>query len=420
LAGNSTFLRSEATLAWLGQFDPGDQAAAAELLRAMSLVSRDAFAERLRSLIVRRLAAGEGPIGLYVERELRHRKGVPHRLFKESETKVRRAYGVGPAPVQPTRAYDADVGSEGIVAQLVSELCREQPTKFLNHPGPDEIRRRHMRRFMLVTDFIGSGKRARRYIEAAWRVRSVRSWWSARAHCGLGFEVITYAATDQGRRSIETHPARPAVHVVVACPTIDKNFGGENRKALYDICARYAPIGTGLPPRGFGSTGALIAFAHGVPNNTPLILHKRSAAWTPLFPARVTSNSRAAFAQDQNTLDTIRARLIALRQSRLAHAINLQGIKASAKGILLVLAAAARPPRQAEAIANRTGLTMIEVDAALARALAAGWVDGRHRLTNSGRAELAQARRLPVAAASLPSDAEEYYCPTQLRAPSVV
>jgi hypothetical protein len=63
---------------------------------------------------------------------------------------------------------------------------------------------------------------------------------------------------------------------------------------------------------------------------------------------------------------------------------------------------------------------MIEVDAALARALAAGWVDGRHRLTDSGRAELAQARRLPVAAASLPSDAEEYYCPTQLRAPSVV
>lgn len=188
MAGNAALLKAQPTLSWLSQFEPEDQATAVALLRAMTLVSRDAFADRLRDLILHRLREGQTPIGLYVERELRHRHGVPFRLFKESERKVRRAYGAGPRPVEPTRSYDADVGSEGIVAQLVSELCRSHPTQIFNHPGPDAIRKRGIRRFILVTDFIGSGKRAATYLQAAWRVRSVRSWWSTRA-LGRGFPL---------------------------------------------------------------------------------------------------------------------------------------------------------------------------------------------------------------------------------------
>jgi len=102
LAGNSAFLKSEPTLAWLSQFQPEDQPLAVALLRAMTLVSRDAFAEGLRHLLLARLAKGKGPIGVYVEREVLHRHSVPFRLFKESKTKVRRAHGVGPRPVLPT------------------------------------------------------------------------------------------------------------------------------------------------------------------------------------------------------------------------------------------------------------------------------------------------------------------------------
>lgn len=160
VAGNSTFLKAEATRAWLSQIEPGEQAAATDLLRAMKLVSRDDFVERLTAVVTARANAGDGPVGLYVERELRRWKGVPHRLFRETTTKVRRAFGVGPSPVAPTKAYDADVGSEGIVAQLVSEVCRLNPKVAFNHPGPDQIRKAKVRRFILVTDFIGSGNRA--------------------------------------------------------------------------------------------------------------------------------------------------------------------------------------------------------------------------------------------------------------------
>jgi hypothetical protein len=267
VAGNAVFLKAQPTLAWLSQFDPGDQATAIALLRAMTLVSRDAFADRLRDLILHRLKEGQTPVGLYVERELRRRHGVPFRLFKESARKVRRAYGVGPKPVEPTRAYDADVGSEGIVAQLVSELCRSQPKQIFNHPGPDAIRKHHIRRFILVTDFIGSGKRARTYLEAAWRVRSVRSWWSARARKGLSFEVLAYAATPQGRTIVEQHACEPGVHVVVGCPTIYTAFTDTE---VVELCSKYSPVPESvMPPTGYDEGGALIAFAHGVPNNAP-------------------------------------------------------------------------------------------------------------------------------------------------------
>lgn len=99
MPGNSAFIKSEKTLAWLSQFRPEDQETAVAILRAMTLVSRDAFAERLRALVLGRLTGGAKPVGLYAERELRRRNGVPNPLFKQTGTKVKRAFGVGPSPV---------------------------------------------------------------------------------------------------------------------------------------------------------------------------------------------------------------------------------------------------------------------------------------------------------------------------------
>lgn len=415
MAGNASFLKNETTLAWLGQFDAADQPTAVELLRALMLVSRDTFAERLRELILHRLGAGKEPVGLYVERELRHRHGVPFRLFKETSTKVHRAYGVGPKPVEPTKAYDADVGSEGIVAQLVSELCRQQPKRLINHPGPDAIRKQRIRRFILVTDFIGSGKRAATYLHAAWRVRSVRSWWSARERTGLSFEVLAYAATPYGRSQVERHPARPGVHVVVGCPTVDSAFGGASQ--VRELCLKYSPVpASAMPPLGFASAGALIAFAHGVPNNAPLILHRRSAVWVPLFPARVTSTSRRDFAVDLSGPEAIRALLLHMRQARLAEAGSVQAAKPHARKLLLVMAALGRPPRTLEALSRKTALTILEVEAALKTALSHGWVDGHYRLTDTGHAELTQARK-SAWPEPLPVEAAPFYYLKSLRAP---
>lgn len=413
MGGNSAFLKAEPTLAWLGQFEPEDQPVAVSLLRAMTLVSRDAFAEGLRAQLLIQLAKGNGPIGVYVERELRHRQGVPFRLFKETKTKVRRAFGVGPPPVQPTRAYDADVGSEGLVAQMVSEICRAHSQQVFNHPGPDAIRRHRIRRFILVTDFIGSGKRVRTFLQAAWRVRSVRSWWSGRATKGLSFEVVAYAATRTGRAVVERHPSRPEVHVVAACPTLDTEFSnGDVRK----LCVKYSPVPPSvMPPTGYAHGGALIAFAHGVPNNAPLILHKRGVGWAPLFPARITSATRQHFSTAQDA-EAVRRHLVEMRQARLAEAGQVASAKPHAQNLLMVLAALSRPPRGAEAISRKTGLTVIEVESAFKAALTSDWIDSQYRLTDIGHAQLQQARKGPPYA-PLPIEAPPFYYPSSLRAP---
>lgn len=419
MPGNASFLKADATQAWLSQFKPEDQDAAADLLRSMALVTRDKFAERLLDVIAACLEDGGTPIGLYVERELPHRKGVPHRLFKESQGKIKRAYGVGPDPVKAVKPWVPDVGSEGLVAQIVSEFCRKHPKTAFNHPGPDQIRKHKVRRFVVVTDYIGSGKRAWTYLQAAWRVRSVRSWWSAKKKHGLHFEVIAYAASREGRRRVEDHPSQPNVRVATSCPTIRGSFGSSKRATIVDLCRRYSPVKDG-DPMGFGSVGALIAFAHGVPNNAPLVLYKKGPNWSPLFPTRLTSGIRKDFEKDDDTSEEIRNKLVNMRQKRLAESGWIETGKPHARATLMVLASLSQRPRHAEAISGRTGLTIIEVDDALRRALTYKWIDGRNRLTDEGHDQLSHLRKQGLKISPLPVEEEELYYPKMLRAPAEV
>lgn len=419
MAGNAAFLRSESTRAWLALLNVKDQRTAEELLRKMALVSYDAFADHLRKRVLMCLERGPGPIALYVEREIENQSDPPPRIFLQSEQKPCRAYGPGPPAVSPVGRNRSDVGSEGIVAQLVSALCRERRQDFLNHPGPDEIRARRVRRFVLVTDLIASGSRATKYLDAAWNVSSVRSWWSARRRCGIVFEVVAYATTEHGRERIERHPSEPIVSAVMRCPTIDNSFSGERRKAIYDLCKKYAPRGTGLPPTGYGNTGALIAFAHSAPNNAPTLLHVSSPQRPALFPARVTASTCENFSNEPESLEIIRERLLAMNQTRLAEGSGLGKIRGPRRKTLLTLAAARGAPRTPEDIAHRTGLTIMEVERILANALSVGWVSGTNRPTKEGLAELAHARRVSFKQ-FLPIDSDPYYCPTQLRAPRTI
>lgn len=383
-------LTEETTLAWLSQFRVEDQTRAAKLVSAVVLVSHDEFSNNLRALLTVRANAQSGPVALYAERELRKRFGIPHRLFKEANRKIKRAKGNGPQPVQPTRGYDPDVGSEGLVAQLITELCRTDKKKYINHPGPDEIRRRKIRRFVLVTDLVGSGRRARTYLEAAWRVRSVRSWWSLHL---LRFEVVAYAATEQGRAYVEKHPSTPVVSYVVPCPTIETAFGRPEAGSMKGLCIHYDPVNHDVDESlGVGGLGTLIAFAHGAPNNAPRIFHKSGTQWAPLFPARVTSSIPSKHFGTKSTADAIRQRLIDLRHQALARGTWLEAASDQARKAFLLMAAATRSPRTDDMLAIRTGLTVIEIRTECQRLSDLGWMDSFRRLTDAGYGQLAHAR----------------------------
>ncbi len=411
---------SKDAIAWLGQFRTDDQSCAAALLDEMVRVSSEEFIDKLRACILGQVKSAHRPIGLYAEREIRKYKGAPHRLFSEEKRKVKRAIGAGPSPVHPTRVYDPQVGSEGLVANLVTELCRQDPKTFLSHPGPDKIRHSRVRSFFLVSDFLGSGQHAWDYLQAAWRVRSIRSWHS----WGLmHFNVVAYSATEMGRKRVRAHPCRPSVSVALPCPTIETAFRKEMTKRIRELCIKYDPIHRNKQEAlGFGGIGALIAFAHGVPNNVPRFLYTKGTVngklWMPLFPSRVTAGVRSDFSNQMDAGDISR-RLDRMRQRRLSRAPWLQEATTEAEKLLLVLASLGKGPRFSDALARKTGLTVPEVEALVEKAATYGWIDQFRRLTDVGQAQIEKLKRRPRTDPEDLQEPPEPYYPTSLRAPVV-
>lgn len=409
---------SKNATAWLGQFRADDQSDAAALLDSMVCVSHQKLIDGLRECILDQARKTAKPIGLYAEREIRKHCGQPNRLFKEEKRKVRRAIGSGPSPVQPTRAYDPQVGSEGLIASLITELCREYRKRFINHPGPDKIRSHRIGSFVLVTDFIGTGSRVWNYLQAAWRVWSVRSWHSWHL---MHFEVVAYSATELGRKRVRAHPCRPRVDLVLPCPTIRTVFAEGMAKRIRDLCGKYNPIrGQEEDPLGYGGIGALIAFAHGVPNNVPALLFREGKVngkpWLPLFPLRITAGVRSDFADDLDK-DEIAKRLERMRQVRLSRAPWLLEATTAGGKLLLLLASLGRGQRFDEALARRTGLTVPEVKDLIRKASRYGWVNQDRRLTDAGQAQIKQLKRRPRPAPEDLQEPLEPYYPRALRVP---
>ena len=399
---------------WLSQFDGKDRDLAVELIDNLLYVSADDFQQRILHMLRALPLTHAGPFGLYVERKVRRYNGVPNRLFKEPQRKIKRSIGGGPKPVDSTHAGRHEVGSEGILAHIATQIQRGDAQNFYNHPGPNAIRRNQIRHFVLITDFIGTGNQASEYLEAAWRNASTKSWVSGGF---VKFIVICHSATAQGRAKILSHNCRPELIEHQAAPTLS-SLAPYRRTALAQLCERYGPTyseAKGIPSLGYGNCGALIAFAHGVPNNAPRLLFKRGRKWEPLFAGRVTSAVQPLRRQEKTA--SIARRLGRLSESRLARLAQAQGLPAGSDETLLVLAALKRRPRTVQTVSSRTELPIVEVEAALLRARAAGWIDADNRLTQQAYTELEVLREKLAPAPSRFQGKRGYYVPQSLRAP---
>lgn len=409
-----TLLDTDKAMKWLTQFEKRDQSDARDLISSILEVSYHDFMNGLSELILVRSKCGAGPIGLYAEREIKAQGGIPNRLFKETRSKPRRATGTGIQAVFPTRAYAPEVGSEGIVEQLITELCRQYPKIFINRPGPDRIRKHRIRRFFLVTDLIGSGEQVLKYLQSVWRVRSVRSWHSLKL---LKFEVLAYSAIDAGQGRVRKHACRPDVYYVQSCPTIGGTFPRVIAQRIRKLCLKYDPVNHDpVESLGHRGSGALLIFAHGAPNNSPRLLHKGSKRWVPLFPSRVTASFRAKFARDLS-VKALTSRLGRMGQARLSRSLYLMATHPDARPLLLLLSALARGPRFDEALSERTRLTIPEISALVGKAQSLAWIDDRRHLTDEGHRQLDHARRWRPAQPAVVFAVNEPYYPQQLRAP---
>jgi len=275
-------------------------------------------------------------------------------------------------------------------------------------PGADRFRSSRIRRFIINTDFIGSGERAEKYLNAAWRIRSVRSWWSRRSRGGLRFEILAYAGTDAGIARLERHPSQPRVFVVTRCPTIQSVFTRGQAVMMEDLCNRYAPPNS--QALGFGNNGALLAFAHGMPNNAPAMFWKSRRKWRALFPERTTISGSSPFSVvASETLEAARLQA-AVKSVSVGPAVVPVDIKS------IVLSALRRSPRQAEAISGRLGLELAVVNNAFDQLRRRGWIDEHQQLTERGRMVIERLAKQKTKV-FLPSPPETGYFPETLRMP---
>lgn len=400
---------------WLAQFDLDDQPTAAELLSMIMTVSADELSAGIRSVILRIADRSTGPIALYAERHIRkHPKSGPNRMFKESGTRPHRAYGHGPPPVPPGRPYARETGSEGIIATLISGLVRADSKRFIDHPGPDAIRKKRVRSFVVVTDFIGSGKRAADNLEAAWKVRSLKSWRSSHH---MDFAVAAFSGTQAGVSKVRSHASQPELHLHRGCPAI-ADLDTEARMRIITLCNRYAPskIQEDRTALGYGNAGSLIVFDHGMPNNAPLLLHTKAKKWTPLFPRRSASLLGDA-RKNSARADEIEQSLMRLREKRLAAAPRFMGISEQEQNRMLVLTALKRRPRTLLALSARTGLTVAEVQRIIVNAQSDGFLDAALKPTKLSFDALNYLRSSSIPILPLPKTNEELYCPASLRPP---
>lgn len=402
---------------WLKRFDEADRPNAAMLLDLVKLIPGDLLREGMTTLLERRLADGETPVALFNESERGMRLGQPHRLFREKRRangegvgqKTTRAEGnVGPALVPRQRNIDEKIGSEGVMANILTQFQKGRSREVILSPGPDTFRKKRIRRFILITDFIGSGQRAETYLNSAWKIASVRSWWSRRSAGGLRFEVVAYAGTNEGIARVQKHPCRPEVYVAARCPTIRSIFLPSTAIVMEELCKRYADTGT--EPLGFGETGALLAFDHGIPNNAPAIFWKSVGKEPPLFPGRTTVSRGSPFqvmtreAREQERLK------LAARSTEFGPPVPPIDVET------IVLSALRRSPRHNAALSGRLGLTLDQIDEALERLRGWGAIDANRQLTERGRLAIKRLARSNRKIA-LPIRSSDPYFPESLRVP---
>lgn len=400
---------------WLSQFPVSDRSVAEELVKRIKFVSADELAAGLLSLIASRVAAGETPLALYAERELRKRGGYPNKLFKVHRRKVKRASGKsGPPAVSPVHFGRPATGSEGIIANIITRSRRTNNSAIIEHPGPDSIRQNKVRRFAVVCDFIGSGNRVYEYLESAWKVESVKSWYSGGF---LRFEVFCYSATLEGLKKLKSHRSSPKVFQVSGCPTV-QTWGPEEARLFKQLCNKYGPKRSkkSIPGLGFGNIGALIAFDHGIPNNVPRMLIEGDKGWRPLFPKTLTSGTNMT--KSASSLSRLWSAVLRLgKQSSLDELLGKKDIDPYKDLALLSLLALRKPPRSLEVVSSRMSISIQEAGSAVCRAQEALWVAPDYKLTEAGHAELEQLSKRGKIKKSRFNPNENSYYPTSLRAP---
>ncbi len=415
MAAPHTLSQTGIGAAWVGQFSQADQVHAAMMMDTMLLLNEDQVITSLRTALDR-IAKGvryrRGTVALYAEREFQENAIFPISEVRDAKGIVRRrSQGrKGPPAVKPIRG-GARVGSEGLIAFVISQEKEAWPKIFKNQPGPDSLRARTSPagEIVIVTDFIGSGDRVISMLEKFWAVPTIRAWMSRKL---IRFRIVSAAATASGIAKVKRHRLRPEVIYDWIAPTVETQPNWMLKTEWKRLIANYGPIeGRGAGQYGFGKDAALIAFSYRIPNNAPAMVHHSQDGWKALYNGPAPAELHSLFGVKR--VDEVIA--AAAEENGICLGPTLS--EGDRTTILVLSLLKGRWHKGSEiALSSKTGLTVPALMDVLRDALNTGLITSSGRLTDKGYAFLQAGRALERQRPLIATAPEPYY-PESLRVP---
>lgn len=417
ISDSKKLIHTEQGKKWLAQFDPMDQDIAIAIANNLTLISHVEFERNLLQKLEDIASSIKGDVGFFTVRELKKNKND----FGCYENVIPFYSQVTSDDGKSVNALasSSDQGSEARIAQIIRQLCKSNPKKYLNHPTIDFLRNERCDAIIFVDDFIGSGGRVRDFLTSFWLEPTIVSWLSGKQ---IGFHVITYSGTEEGISYAKRHKSKPKIHIYRDAPTFNSfSWGNQKKESVKKLCQKYGRIANKKRKNmwwGYNDGMVAIVFEHGCPNNTPAILWEpdfQGSGWKGLFPNRTISSAIASvFPPEVVRGDPIQI-LIEAGQSKLANSGALLRRGIIGQTILVALGLIAKGQRKRSTLSFATGLSVEDCERLIGTCIKWHFITVQRRITPKGLAELNAARKLKIGQLDSLDKGTNYYYPKQLR-----
>ncbi|EMG7548318.1 hypothetical protein ACKGLS_003459 [Vibrio alginolyticus] len=404
--------------AWLEQFELVDREVATFVANKLTLVSHTEFERNLLKTLENIASSYGGRIGFFAVREL-EKKQPPKSTLDDGIIPFYSQVNSDDGISVNALSSSSDQGSEARIAQVIRQLCKAHPNKYLNHPTLESLRDNKCDAIIFVDDFIGSGNRVREFLTSFWIEPSVVSWLSGKQ---MKFHVVAYSGMEEGIASVERHRSKPSVSIYRDAPTYDSFLWDKSKKEkVKNVFSKYGRIANQKRKNmwfGYKEGMGAIVFEHGCPNNTPAILWEpdfQGSGWKGLFPNRTISSEVASvFPPEIVSGDPIEI-LMEVGQVKLAKSGLLSRRGEIGKIFLTALALIAKGQRKRSTLSYATGLSVDDCERLMEKCIRCGFITVNRRLTPRGVAELNAVRRWRVRNFKPLDKGTNYYYPVQLR-----
>lgn len=402
---------------WLGNFGGEERETAALLIDSLQIVDTDTMTMGLKSTL-KTLQEGLGGTALLLP-VLSEEDLVPLRPTDWISGPGRRPH-VAWDTYAPGAPISATPGSEGLMGTVVRDVVGDDPAKprlpWL-HPASDldMLRDQRCRALVLVTDYSGSGQQVVTFARTLIRNERIRSW---RSFQWLRVIVVAYATSLTAHHVIESSGAVDNLYVAAPAASFgNAQWTDSERAAVEALCRKYA-LGRS-DALGFDGSAGLFLTHTFIPNNLPWILRKQTKGWHPFFTGPKGRTFPPDLAADLGSYIAPARDLAKLaeqaKQVRLSKALASGRLGAPADRLIVMLALLAHRTLDRATLSHELGRGEAEVGAMLDWLVGMGFVDSDLRITEQGRAELANARRLERVVTAGLSGTDEPYYPQALR-----